>query len=655
MKTKFRILIFSLIVVVIASLVSAIVIILRYEQKEASRVALLSVVSVVLIMSVVIVLSIWSVSKKQRVEIKKSFEQYMEELFSSVGVGTIMFNNEGVIIWTSKFISDIFNNSLIGKNITEISFSFTEELYANKTEFVFEVSNMFYEAKVVRYSNSIIIKDVSEKNRIKQQYINERTVVGEIDIDNFQEYISILPEEEVFSIQSSIIKVLDKLVEKYNIIYRQYVNGKFLVITDSETLNSMEKNRFSELTNLKTNIKVDNIKLTVSVGFGIGSTIPSELMQLAKDSVFQSQSRGGNQVTICSLQDGYKRYGAKTESFSSTSRVTISKISKLFFLTLKKPEIKTVLIYGHKMADLDALGSTYAIYERAIESGKKAYIVGSTFDSSTKKAIAKFIPNKSEVFVKPHNIAKFAKKSTMVVICDVTDPSRTENSFALAGIPPKNIFIFDHHRISELPPTVLKGHTYIDPAVSSASEIVSELIQYSNKNIKPSKTAVQLLLSGIYLDTKIFQKQVSARTFASAAWLESFGAKPIEAADLLKFSEEQSKIIREILSQVQEVKPGYFLAAYDGEAGSDVIAKAADEILRTQGRIAAFVIAKIPGEKIYKMSTRSINVNVQIIAEEVGGGGHFSAAAAVSDEPLVIFKENVIQSIVGKKHESNNN
>ncbi len=654
MINKFKLVISGIIAFVIFIVVLATFMIFKFEHNHSIRITLLVSVMLVILMSAVLIVSVWMISRKQRVKIKQSLEQYMEELISVVGVGTIMFSNNGIIIWTSKFINERFNNSLMGKKIIDIHPNFTKEFYSERVNFIFELNNMFYEATVVQESNFIIIKDVSEKKRIKDQYINERTVIGEVDIDNFQEYLSTLPEEDVFAIQAAIIKVLDTLVEEYSIIYRQYVNGKFLIITNAEILQKLEEKKFQDLTHIKTHIKISGVKPTVSAGFGVGSIVASELMKLAKDSISQSQSRGGNQVTVAYPNQDYKHFGAKTETPSSSSRVSITKISKLLFHKLRGPVIKTVFIYGHNMMDLDALGSTYAIYEQAISSGKEAYIVGSIFDNSTRKAIKKFIPNHREVFVKPVFANKtLNKKSTMVVICDVADPKRTENIRAIQDIPAENIFIFDHHRVSEIPKGVLKEQTHINTAASSASEIVSEVIQFSGLNIKPSTISSQLLLGGIYLDTKIFRKQVSSRTFAAAAWLEKFGAQAQESVDLLKFSEEQSKIINNILLKTQEVKKGFYLAAYDGEAASDITAAAADEILRTQGRVAAFVVTKVPGKKLFKLSARSAGVNIQIIAEKVGGGGHFAAAAAVSNETLEVFKDNIIQAIVGTKYESN--
>ncbi|CAM9119031.1 DHH family phosphoesterase [Mycoplasma todarodis] len=654
MNKKHKIFLLSLLTLAAVTLVVGMTLI-GTQLTGGNRTLLLILFTTVSIVSLILVLGSIIGIRRQRVEIKKSFDYYIEELISSSGIGTIIFNSEGIIIWSSKFISERFNNRLIGKNVGDISKEFQDHYHNNKTDFTFKHNNIFYEASIITKSNSIILRDVTEKASILEQYKNEKSVVAELDIDNFQEYQSLLPEEEIFAIQSTIMKMLDSLVDKHNIIYRQYVNGKFMIFTDNETLDKLIKDEFSVFTKINTALSINGVKLTVSVGIGVGSTLPNELMSLAKEAITQSQNRGGDQVTVAYQNQDYKYFGAETEAVSSSSRVKISQISKIIVERLSDPKIKNVIVYGHKFADLDALGATRGIVEMARAFDKKSYIVNATFDNTTKKAIKQLVKSPKELFIKPTQADKFSKSSTLVFICDTAEPTRTENPNALKGFEESNIFILDHHRVTKLPEGIHKSHTYVDTAVSSASEIVAEIIQFSKRNIKISHETAQLLLAGIYLDTKQFQKQVSSRTFAAASWLESFGATANVATNLLKLSESQTTTIRKILTELIEVKPGYYLATYDGEADSDVISVAADEILRTEGRRAAFVIAKIPGSKLYKLSARSIDVNVQLIAERVGGGGHFAASAAVSEESLSIFADNLIQAIVSVKNESNNN
>ncbi len=654
MNKKHKIFLLSLLTILALVLITGMSLIAT-QITGSNRIMLLLLFSAITTLALVVVLGTMIGIKRQSFEIQKSFDYYIEELISSSGIGIIIFDNEGIIIWTSKFISERFNNKLIGKNVSIIYKEFEDHQNNNQNNFTFENNNIYYEASVITKSNSIILKDVTEKASVLEQYKNEKSVVAELAIDNFQELQSLLPEEEIFAVQSTIMKMLDALVETHNIIYRQYVNGKFMIITNNETLTKLIEEQFSAFTKLNTPLSINGVKLTVSMGVGVGSALPNELMSLAKEAIIQSQNRGGDQVTVAYQNQDYKYFGAETEAVSSSSRVKISQISKIIVKRLRNPKIKNVIVYGHKFADLDALGATRGIVEMAKAFNKKSFIVNTTFDNTTKKAIKQLVDNPKELFINVFKANKFRKSSTLVFICDTAEPERTENPDALKGFNKDNIFILDHHRVTKLPEGIHKSHTYIDTAVSSASEIVAEIIQFSKRNLKISQETAQLLLAGIYLDTKQFQKQASSRTFAAAAWLESFGATANIASNLLKLSEEQTRMIRKILSKLQEVKPGYFLATYDAEVDSDVISVAADEILRTQGRKAAFVIAKIPGSKVYKLSARSIDVNVQLIAERVGGGGHFAASAATSGESMSIFADNLIQAIVSVKNESNNN
>lgn len=273
-----------------------------------------------------------------------------------------------------------------------------------------------------------------------------------------------------------------------------------------------------------------------------------------------------------------------------------------------------------------------------------------TFDKTTEKA-NKALLSKEELthFIRPTRATKETTARTLVVIVDTAELHRIENANAFRGANLENVFVLDHHRVAQLPEEIPSTNVYIDTAASSASEIVTELLSFFKKPIKLSRTTAQMLLNGIYLDTTTFTKSTSARTYQAAAVLEQFGASSSVASEVLKMPEEAYYYIAAISKNLTEVKPGYFLAAYEGEVPGDIVSMAADEILRTQGRKAAFVIAKVPGRNEFKLSARGIETNVQTIAEEVGGGGHFGAAAAVSDETLPVFIDNIRQAIVSKK------
>ena len=205
------------------------------------------------------------------------------------------------------------------------------------------------------------------------------------------------------------------------------------------------------------------------------------------------------------------------------------------------------------------------------------------------------------------------------------------------------------------PTYALVNNFFIDSSASSASEIITEMIALSNNKDKINSLAAQLLLDGIYVDTNMFKKHISSKTFYACSLLEEWGASAEKSIISLKITEEIFNKVKKLNENLQEVKPGYFLSYADIDTTNDIIAIASDEILRVEGRKAAFVVGKLQGTNKYKLSARGVDTNVQIIAEAVNGGGHFGAAAAESDEPLEVFIDNIKQAIVSVQNESNNN
>jgi c-di-AMP phosphodiesterase-like protein len=401
---------------------------------------------------------------------------------------------------------------------------------------------------------------------------------------------------------------------------------------------------------------ISGLKHTVSLGVGQGPVVISDLMEFSKQALSQAQSRGGNQIAVVSLNKMPMYFGAKTESRGTTSRVKLRQFTDNLVNRIKSKSIDNVIIYGHSNADIDAIGGAIGLYDLVKKFGKEVYIQNSTFDNSTKKIIDKYFKNDySKFFISPSKANKISNKKTLVIIVDTSSPERTDNKNSILNVLDKNIFVVDHHRVLQLNSRFSKDNVYIDTLASSSSEIVVDILQFGIPNARLKEATAQVLLTGIYLDTKSFQRSTSTNTFNAAGWLETFGAKPTIAINHLKISEKDSQIVAKIIKNSIEVKPGFYLCTSEIEAPVDIISVAADELLRIEGHEAAFVISKIPGKKMLKLSARSLDHNVQIIAEMVGGGGHFGVAAATSEESLEIFKDNLIQAIVSVKNENNNN
>ncbi|MGZ9413959.1 GGDEF domain-containing protein [Mycoplasma sp. AC157] len=607
-------------------------------------------------------------------KIQSSLYEYINDVVEENNLGLVLHTTNGKIIWVSSFIEKRFSKKWIGKNIDDV---LKNKVKANEENLVgdgstFSEDGYTYAIKKYRDKNAISIRDITLYDNLLKSYEKDKVVIGEIEIDNFQLLLSTLGEEDFFKVKTSVINLLDELSKNYNFSYRQYIEGKFWVVTSYETFAKLKAKNFSMFNEMVVNLNNSSYEakqeVTLSVGFVHGTNEISKLNQIAKDAIIYSKTRGGNQITTIKYGSRPVVYGSNSEISSNSSRSELNFVSKKMLAVLENPEVENIILYGHKYADLDAVGSAFGLGQFLINYAKtkfnlekKMYIQNVTFDSTTTHFLetnSQYIDKK--IFIKPSTASKYTNKNTMIIIVDTAEATRIENQNAFNTADPKKIFIFDHHRVvSGKPEFLSKGNDYIETTASSSSEIVTEVIALNSdgENRIISPFSAQMLLNGIYMDTNQFKKSTTMKTFNAASILTRWGAQSAKSIETLKISEEIFNIINKITRNVEEVKPGFLLAYTAEEIDLDVVSMAADFMLNIQGRKATFVVAKVVGKDRFKMSARGINnTNVQIIAETVGGGGHFSAAAAESTtETLEEFVDNIRQAIVSVKNESNNN
>lgn len=591
--------------------------------------------------------------------VNKGINYYVENLVSGLSIGIVIFQPSGEILWVSDFIEERFGERIINETLNY--FNKEVDLSRRFKDFstIFKKDEYVYRLSFVAREMVLVVKDITQEFSATHFYEIEKPVIGEAEIDNYQLFRAAFSDDEMFNVQSIVKQLFDNLAKNYNLVYRQYSDGKFLIVTNRDNLNKIMLTNFSAFEKLN-NVVIGKAKLSLSIGFGADTSNYSQLMDLAKEALYQSQTRGGDQITIISAIEKTKRFGSKSEISVIKSRTRIKNTANNLKVKLVDKKIKNVVIYGHKFADLDAIGASYALWEVAKNFGKNAYIQNATFDSTAQKAIKRYLKNSESIFVSKAKIKSLDRDETIVIIVDCSEEKRVENPNIFNNVKGENLFIFDHHRVSKLDDIVQSLNTYIESTASSASEIITELIQFNEFQKYITKLGAQMLLNGIFLDTNQFRKSTSSRTFAAASLLEDWGANIEETLVLMKIPLEVNEKIMKIVSRSKEIKPGFWLSYTDEIIPIDVVSIAADEILKIEGRKASFVIAQLPkasssDNPVYKLSARSIGVNVQLIAEAVGGGGHFSAAAATSDssanESLDAFVDNVIQAIISSREE----
>ncbi|ADE19604.1 DHH family phosphoesterase [Mycoplasma crocodyli] len=589
--------------------------------------------------------------------VKKSFNSFSQAVISNNNIGIIIYDNYENIIWTSQFIKDKFNNNCIGWNIAKFFRDYSTNLsnINRNTSFQIKHKNCFYEVQIWPIKNTISIRDITVEILVKEEAREQQIVIGELEIDNFQLYQSMLSEEQLFNINKSVVNAIEKVIKQddNNLIYRQYTNGKIIIITNRKTIDILQEREFRDLVNIESEIALSlGNKVTLSIGFATGWSKLETMIEQAKKALLQAQNRGGDQVAIFSNSTNPIYYGSTSQIMPDNNRSTIKLIGNNLVDKFKSKDIDNVIVYGHSTADLDAIGAAWAIHDLAKRFGKNSYIGIRTFDLTSKRVMSHPLINIKITdlpFIDLDKISKLTTPRTVVVFVDISDVKRTDNKDAIINAKSENIFIFDHHRVGSNVDYCPRENRYIDPNASSACEIVTELITFIEQYGEIDKKTAQLLLNGIYLDTSQFTKSVTSRAFMAASWLQSKGASGSISNELLKNDVETNSKVESLLENLSQVKEGFFLAYKDEVAENDVISMAANEILNISGRKASFVVAKLPNSNTYKLSARGIDTNVQIICEAVGGGGHFGTAAAVSDEKLDVFIDNIKQAIVGNR------
>ncbi|EIE41758.1 signaling protein [Mycoplasmopsis canis UFG4] len=636
---------------------------LENDKKVSAILAL----GILIILLLAVLLSYYAIIEfaRSRDLIKKSFNGFIEEIMTNNNIGVCIYDTKQEIVWSSSFIKSTFGKDFVGVKINNALAKINNKHQKIKdiiqTRFEFKYKENNYEVQFWPLSNLIIIRDITSESLFKIQTKEQMPVIGEIEIDNYQLYQSIFSEEQLFTISKTVIDAINEYADKYNLVYRQYTNGKFLIFTNEHTIDKLISENFNLFLQIKNRIKDTSInKISISGGFAYGWTSLKKKMEQAKKALLQAQSRGGDQITIYSNIQPPIYLGSNSEILNDNNRTKIRNIASNFEKKLNDPDIKKVFIYGHKLADLDAFGSAYAVWEIAKAFDKEAYIIADTYDNTVKQLIYDNFTDKSSIIYNSNFALRNTDEKSLVVFVDIADPERTDNVNAINQVNRDNIFVFDHHRLAKSIEFAPKTNCYVETGSSSAAEIITEVISFFEHKMAISNLAAQLLLNGIYLDTSQFSKSVTPRTYDAASWLESKGANSLKSGELLKIDEQTEEKIKEMIKNIVEIKKGYFLAYSDVEATNDEISIAANEILKIKGRVASFVVAKLSSSKnTFKLSARGIETNVQIICEAVGGGGHFSTAAATSNEDLETFVDNIKHAIAttGRqiKNESNIN
>ena len=561
--------------------------------------------------------------------------------------GGIVYANDAFVRITG--LQDAFKTRLISEALP----SFTADwLIAGKNEAPYDVTMHDRRYRIhgttirgddpgATHLGILYLADLTELYQVRDEYIRSRPVVSIILVDNYEELTRNLTEGAISALNAKINDAILKWCDEYHGLLRRLEKNRFLLITEKRDLKQAVEKKFSILEDMHEITSPAGVAASISFGLGVDAATFEEGYEFAALAIEMALSRGGDQAVVKDRLN-FHFYGGRTKETEHRSKVR-SRVTANSMMELIG-QSSEVFVMGHKNADLDAIGAAAGIVCLCRKKGKPAYIVTDLENNMARELIEQIrqVPEYKGVFISAQEaLLKCDNRSTLVVV-DTNRPDQVESKALLETI--SRVCVVDHHRRAAdyITPVVVNLH---EPFASSASELVTELLQYAVERSDVLPVEAKALMAGIFLDTKSFNVRTGERTFEAAAYLQQLGADTVEAKKLLQndFHDtmEKYQIIKSARLYGQEIA----ISALNNTTSRTLAAAAADELLNISGISASFVLYP-DGDRVI-ISARSIGkANVQMILEPLGGGGNSATAGAqIPDSNVKDVLDRLLASI----------
>ena len=480
-------------------------------------------------------------------------------------------------------------------------------------------------SKEQEYTTILYFIDETEQKKLQQSKEDSKVFVGIIMIDNYEEMSQRISSEIKPQLIAKIEKYIYNWGAKYNSLIVKSDRDTFYCIMEQKYMKEVEADKFTILDEVKEIDVPDIAQPTLSIGFSDDGVNNSEKAESARAVMDIALGRGGDQA-IVKINGRYQFFGGITQEVEKRTKVKARIVSHALRELIQ--EADNVILMGHTNGDMDSMGSAMGLYRLAKTLGKETKIVNETTSTGLDNFLTeiKKIEEYKEAFVTKQEALDNVKQNTLLIVVDTHKKNYLEAPELLDKVA--KIVVIDHHRRSTdyIENAILMFH---EVYASSAAELVTEIIEYSQLDIELKPIEVEALYAGITLDTKNFTFKTGVRTFEAAAYLRKCGVDIIKVKKWFQSDLQTYQVISEIVSKSEIINDTIAISAYEDEnTNANIIAaKAADELLTIGGINASFVLGKM-GDKIY-ISGRSIGgINVQLILEKLGGGGHITLAGA---------------------------
>lgn len=597
------------------------------------------------------------------------YGQIQRRLLRDLDLPHALLDDQGKVIWTNKeFEKLVHKEKGYRKSITTLFPAITRDKMPGRGEEVFAELDVNFEnrdyhvkARKISLKEMVMNSDIIEAEdydgyliaiylfdetalKIALREIDDQSLaVGLIYLDNYDEALESVEEVR----RSLLIALIDRKVNKYisalDGIAKKLEKDKYLVIMRKKAVDQMKVDRFDVLEDVKTVNIGNEMAVTLSIGMGLDGLTYAQNYEFARNAIDLALGRGGDQAVV-KTPENVAYYGGKSQQVEKNTRVKARvKAQALREIITGKDR---VIIMGHRMADVDSFGAAVGIYRIAVTLEKKAHIVINDVTTSIQPFVDLFKDNSDygeDMIINTTTALELAGSNSVLVVVDVDKPSITECPELLKSC--KSIVVLDHHRRGS---ETIENATlsYVEAYASSACEMVSEILQYIGDNIRIRPDEADCMYSGIMIDTDNFMTKTGVRTFEAAAFLRRNGADVTRVRKLFRENANEYKARADTVSQAEIYRNAYAISICTSEdlhSPTVVGAQAANELLNIKGVKASFVLTDYQNQ-VY-VSARSIDeVNVQIIMERLGGGGHMNIAGCQMEDVSLMEAISIVKN-----------
>lgn len=566
-------------------------------------------------------------------------------------IGILLFNEETEIDWVNPYLQSYFGKAdILGRKLNEVDpdlAKMIEENIDQKGTTEIQWHDNYFNLLIQKDMRAVYLLDITHYAEIQKKYDDSQLVIGQVFLDNYDEVTKSLNDTEITNLDSFVANTLSNWAQKFGMFLKKVAEDRYFVLAYTGILNEIENEKFKILDVIREKTSKGNSPLTLSIGIAYGDENLSELSEQSQNNLDLALGRGGDQVVVRKVDGQARFYGGTTDPMAKRTRVRARMISQA--LRDLMGQSKQIFVMGHQRPDMDSIGACLGIRRIAAMNKKQCWVVidQDNLHSDVARLMDELKKDEkiSASIITSEEAIEKADQEDLLIMADHSKRSISASPDLYDKLE-NRLMVIDHHRRGEeFPENPML--VYIEPYASSTCELITEMFEYQARESEPiNRIEATAMLTGIVVDTQSFSQHTGTRTFDAASYLRALGADQALSSHFMKENVDSYMNRSHLIDRVEFMDDGNAICAGEDDRSYDPVtaAQAADSLLDVSGVEASFAITKRSEGSVGISARSSGKRNVQLIMEQMGGGGHLSVAATqIEDTTVSKVREELLE------------